>query len=71
VQKQQLVLAQKLLDQIRKQVAVGTLAPLDVLQAEPLLPARRERILSPRNALRGAEDRLKARDEFQSHRGTR
>ncbi len=59
VQKQQLVLAQKLLDQIRKQVAVGTLAPLDVLQAETTIARTEERILLAQNALRAAEDRLK------------
>ncbi len=59
VQKQQLVLAQKLLDQIRKQVAVGTLAPLDVLQAETTIARTEERILLAQNALWAAEDRLK------------
>ena len=59
MQKQQLVLAQKLLDQIRKQVAVGTLAPLDVLQAETTIARTEERILLAQNALRAAEDRLK------------
>jgi outer membrane protein len=59
VQKQQLVLAQQLLDQIRKQVAVGTLAPLDVLQAETNISRTEERILVVDNALRAADDRLK------------
>ena len=59
VQKQQLVLAQQLLDQIRKQVAVGTLAPLDVLQAETNIARTEERILVVDNALRAADDRLK------------
>ena len=59
VQKQQLVLLQQLLDQIRKQVAVGTLAPLDVLQAETNISRTEERILLVNNALRTAEDRLK------------
>jgi outer membrane protein TolC len=59
VQKQQLVLGQQLLDQIRKQVAVGTLAPLDVLQAETNIARTEERILVVENALRAAEDRLK------------
>ena len=34
VRRQQRALAEQLLDQIRKQVAVGTLAPIEVLQAE-------------------------------------
>jgi outer membrane protein TolC len=59
VQQQQLVLAQQLLDQIRKQVAVGTLAPLDVLQAETNIARIEERILVADNAVRAAEDRLK------------
>ncbi|MGE3540812.1 MAG: TolC family protein [Candidatus Tectimicrobiota bacterium] len=59
VRQQQLILAQKLLDQIRKQVAVGTLAPLDVLQAETNIARTEERILVADNALRAAEDRLK------------
>jgi outer membrane protein TolC len=59
VQRQQLVLAQQLLDQIRKQVAVGTLAPLDVLQAETNIARIEERILVVDNAMRAAEDRLK------------
>ena len=59
VRQQQLVLAQRLLDQIRKQVAVGTLAPLDVLQAETNIARTEERILLADNALRAAEDRLK------------
>ena len=59
VQKQQLVLAQKLLDQIRKQVAVGTLAPLDVLQAETTIARTQESIILAQNALWAAEDRLK------------
>jgi len=59
VQKQQLVLGQQLLDQIRKQVAVGTLAPLDVLQAETNIARIEERILVVDNAMRAADDRLK------------
>jgi outer membrane protein TolC len=59
VQKQQLVLAQQLLDQIRKQVTVGTLAPLDVLQAETNIARNEERILVADNAMRQADDRLK------------
>jgi outer membrane protein TolC len=59
VQQQQLTLAQQLLDQIRKQVAVGTLAPLDVLQAETTIARTEERILVASNAVRAAEDRLK------------
>jgi len=59
VQKQELMLGQQLLDQIRKQVTVGTLAPLDVLQAETTNSRTQERILVAENAVRAAEDRLK------------
>jgi outer membrane protein len=59
VQKQQMVSSQKLLEQIRKQVAVGTLAPLDVLQAETTIARTEESIILAENALRAAEDRLK------------
>lgn len=59
VRRQQLTLAQRLLEQIRKQVAVGTLAPLEVLQAETNIARTEERILVADNALRAAEDRLK------------
>ena len=64
VQQQQIVLGQQLLDQIRKQVAVGTLAPLDVLQAETNIARTEERILVVDNALRAAEDRLKRVMDF-------
>jgi outer membrane protein TolC len=59
VQRQQLALAERLLEQIRKQVAVGTLAPIEVLQAETNIARTRERIIGAENALRAAEDRLK------------
>jgi outer membrane protein TolC len=52
-------LAQRLLEQIRKQVAVGTMAPLEVLQAETDIARVEERILVAENAVRAAEDRLK------------
>ena len=64
VQKQQLVLGQQLLDQIRKQVAVGTLAPLDVLQAETNIARTEERILVVDNALRAGGRSPQARDGF-------
>jgi outer membrane protein TolC len=59
VQKHELALGQQLLDQIRKQVTVGTLAPLDVLQSETTNSRTQERILVAENAVRAAEDRLK------------
>jgi outer membrane protein TolC len=59
VRRQQLALAERLLEQIRKQVAVGTLAPIEVLQAETNIARTKERIISAENAVRTAEDRLK------------
>jgi outer membrane protein TolC len=55
----QLELAQRLLEQIRKQVSVGTLAPIEVLQAETNIARTRERILVAENAVGAADDRLK------------
>lgn len=59
VRQQQLELNQKLLGQIRKQVAVGTLAPIEVLQAETDIARTKERIIVAENAVHSAEDRLK------------
>ncbi|MGQ4807134.1 hypothetical protein NKDENANG_00476 [Candidatus Entotheonellaceae bacterium PAL068K] len=59
VRQQQLALNQKLLEQIRKRVAVGTLAPIEVLQAETDIARTKQRIIVAENALRDAEDRLK------------
>lgn len=59
VRRQQLALAERLLEQIRKQVAVGTLAPIEVLQTETEIARTKERIIVAENAVRSAEDRLK------------
>ena len=59
VRLQQLALAERLLDQIRRQVAVGTLAPIEVLQAETNIARIKERIIVGQNTVRSAEDRLK------------
>ena len=59
VRQQQLALNQKLLGQIRRQVEVGTLAPIEVLQAEVDIARTKERIIVAENALLSAEDRLK------------
>ena len=59
VRRQQRALAEQLLDQIRKQVAVGTLAPIEVLQAETEIARVEERILVAENTLRATEDQLK------------
>jgi outer membrane protein TolC len=59
VRQQQNALAERLLEQIRRQVAVGTLAPIEVLQAETDIARIKERIIVAQNAVRNAEDRLK------------
>ena len=59
VRRQQRALAEQLLDQIRKQVAVGTLAPIEVLQAETEIARVEEGILVAENTLRATEDQLK------------
>jgi outer membrane protein TolC len=59
VRRQQLALAERLLEQIRKQVAVGTLAPIEVVQAETEIARTKERIIVTENAVRTTEDRLK------------
>jgi outer membrane protein TolC len=59
VRLQQLALAERLLEQIRRQVAVGTLAPIEVLQAETNIARTKERIIVGQNTVRSAEDRLK------------
>jgi outer membrane protein TolC len=59
VRKQQLALAERLLKQVRRQVAVGTLAPIEVLQTEADIARTKERIIVAENAVRDAEDRLK------------
>ena len=59
VRRQQRALAEQLLDQIRKQVAVGTLAPIEVLQAETEIARVEESILIAENTLQATEDRLK------------
>ena len=59
VRRQQRALAEQLLEQIRKQVAVGTLAPIEVLQAETEIARVEESILVAENTLQATEDRLK------------
>jgi outer membrane protein len=59
VRKQQLALAERLLKQVRRQVTVGTLAPIEVLQTEADIARTKERIIVAENAVRDAEDRLK------------
>lgn len=59
VRLQQLDLAEQLLARVRRQVEVGTLAPIEVLQAETEIARINEQIIIAANAVRDAEDRLK------------
>jgi outer membrane protein len=59
VRRQQLDLAEQLLTRVRRQVEVGTLAPIEVLQAETEIARIREEIIIAANAVHDAEDRLK------------
>lgn len=59
VRLQQLNLAEQLVTRVRRQVEVGTLAPIEVLQAETEIARIQEQIIIAANAVRDAEDRLK------------
>ncbi|MFQ5894754.1 MAG: TolC family protein [Nitrospinota bacterium] len=54
-----LELAKDLLRRNRIQVEVGTLAPIEILQAEAAVASREEDVIVAENAVRDAEDRLK------------
>ena len=58
-QKKSLALAQKLLEENRIKVRVGTLAPLDVVQAESEVAGREEGVINAETLLAGAEDNIK------------
>jgi outer membrane protein TolC len=74
VARQSLQLAQDLLRNNRIQVEVGTMAPIDVLEAEAEVAAREESVILAEEAIRLNEDSLKRlvndpdSDEFWSHR---
>jgi outer membrane protein TolC len=59
VARESLRLAQRLLEQNRVQVRVGTLAPIEVTQAEAGVASREEGAIVAEAAVRDAEDRLK------------
>lgn len=54
-----LALAQKLLDENRIKVRVGTMAPLDVVQADSEVATREENVIVAENSLAEAEDALR------------
>jgi len=55
-----LALAKKLLDENQIKVRVGTLAPLDVVEAESEVASRESGVITAENSLAEAEDALKA-----------
>jgi outer membrane protein TolC len=57
--RQSLALAQKLLDENQIKVRVGTMAPLDVVQAQSEVAGREEGVIVAENDLSEAEDTLK------------
>jgi len=59
VKEASLKLAQTVLEQNRIQEQVGTMAPLDVLQAEAEVASRNQQVIAARNTRRLAEDQLK------------
>ncbi len=58
-QRKSLALAQKLLEENRIKVRVGTMAPLDVVQAESEVAGREEGVINAETLLSTAEDNLK------------
>jgi outer membrane protein len=64
VRQQQLALTERLLAQVRRQVEVGTLAPIEVVQAETDIARVKEQIIAAENAERDTEDRLKRLMQF-------
>ena len=60
VAEQSMELAQRLLDETRERVKVGTSAPIDLVQSEAGVATRRQAVIAARNAAANAEDNLKA-----------
>ncbi|HHQ48840.1 MAG TPA: hypothetical protein ENK19_08165, partial [Acidobacteria bacterium] len=60
VREQSLKLAEKLLDETRQRVKIGTSASIDLVQSEATVAARRQEVIAARNAADNAEDALKA-----------
>ncbi len=60
VKEQSLELAQRLLEETKERVRVGTSAPIDLVQSEAAVAARRQELITARNAAADAEDALKS-----------
>ena len=59
VTEQSLSLAQRLLDETRQRVEVGTSAPIDMVQSEATVATRQQEVIYARNAAGTSEDNLK------------
>jgi outer membrane protein TolC len=59
VKKRSLQLAQDLLERNKIQVQVGTLAPIEIVQAEAAVAQREEDVIVAQDAIKDAEDKLK------------
>jgi outer membrane protein TolC len=66
VAQQSYALAERLLDETKERVKVGTSAPIDLVQSEAELAARQQDLIVARNAAANAEDNLKAVLGFDS-----
>ncbi len=60
VKEQSLKLAQRLLDETKERVRVGTSAPIDLVQSEAAVAARRQELITAENAAADAEDAVKS-----------
>ncbi len=59
VKRQSLALAQDLEKRVRTQVKVGTMAPIEILQAQAEVASREEGVIIAENMVKDSEDRLK------------
>ena len=66
VKQQSLELAEKLLDETRERIRVGTSAPIDVVQSEASVATRNQDLILARNAQSNSEDALKQVLGFQT-----
>lgn len=66
VKQQSLELAQKLLEETRVRIRVGTSAPIDVVQSEASVATRNQDLILARNAQANSEDALKKVLGFQT-----
>ncbi|NOZ77708.1 MAG: TolC family protein [Acidobacteria bacterium] len=60
VKEESLKLAERLLDETRQRIKVGTSAPIDLVQPSATVAARRQALIAAKNVAGNAEDTLKA-----------